>query len=417
MTSLYDLLSSSPLPLYLNPHDLLQLACCCHQLHHLITADSHFDENNWRGIYESKYHKITTSKGGRSNREYYHDLFRSNLKRRTERFTQTEDGGSHIPVSRHLTPATGPLHLMDGWGAAVLLHGKPLAYNWPCDHIWSIDRLFCTEDRDISQASKDESQKLGHVLNQGLIQPEEPLTVQFKRLVDLLGRGEYLFELHPSDSEWTMTAKRNVRPYSTIAYEETPGNRRYAMNFNYHSNDCPWSTQSVRKLDESRIEYYKKEIEKGRRPIVLGALPKQMPVDTDFPMPSDIFILDGHHKYLAYHEKNIQPAWLMVKRLRQNSDEDFITVDDRNSRLTRENLRGGELQATSEETTCFQMVKKVAFEETYEEDIQPEDLEKMKRGEMEAPYHSQLHQWQLWQQQWKEYVDKYGPSAISKLKN
>jgi len=130
IVTLQHLISHSPLPLYLSIQQFGTLARCSSQLQELISKDDHFDENAWRAIYRRDFYQIKGVAEDRVWRDQYRTMLSSVVTRRTEEYIQKHDG---------------PLQLMDEWGAAVLMHGRPLAYVWPVDHVYSIDKLFVSD--------------------------------------------------------------------------------------------------------------------------------------------------------------------------------------------------------------------------------------------------------------------------------
>ncbi len=70
------------------------------------------------------------------------------------------------------------------------------------------------------------------------------------------------------------------------------------------TEDCFVATQPKEKLNSKRINYFKKEIKAGKRPFVLVYRDDYDPIN-DF--MSQNYLLDGHHKLMAYQELGIAP--------------------------------------------------------------------------------------------------------------
>jgi len=90
-------------------------------------------------------------------------------------------------------------------------------------------------------------------------------------------------------------------------------------------------TQPTEKLDADRIVYYEDQIKQGVRPIavVYGYLVKT----THATLSVQNFILDGHHKLLAYEHLKMQPALLRIEKLYGSEKEIEIKDIDEHAEL------------------------------------------------------------------------------------
>ncbi len=71
-------------------------------------------------------------------------------------------------------------------------------------------------------------------------------------------------------------------------------------------------TQSETTINNARIEYYKRIIESGKRPIVI--LTDAEYSEGNQLLETHFFIVDGHHKILAYNQLGIEPRVLSITR-------------------------------------------------------------------------------------------------------
>ena len=80
------------------------------------------------------------------------------------------------------------------------------------------------------------------------------------------------------------------------------------------------ATQPTESIDEGRVKYFKKEIKRGKRPFAIIINKKTtIPYDEEW---SDNYILDGHHKLIAYNELKIYPPLLVITRYEEKDKFD-----------------------------------------------------------------------------------------------
>ena len=83
------------------------------------------------------------------------------------------------------------------------------------------------------------------------------------------------------------------------------------------------ATQSEESLNKERIKYFENEIKNGSRPAVIifnCELPKQA-------LYSGNFIIDGHHKILAYKNLDIEPPIIEIKYLPKSRKEVYYDIE------------------------------------------------------------------------------------------
>ncbi len=133
------------------------------------------------------------------------------------------------------------------------------------------------------------------------------LLTLFETYKPLLKSGLYRFFYSPPH-QFTVTgfsSNRMLKPFSLQVYNPVQDSRSSL----YLEEGVFMFAQSMETIDEERVEYYKKQILKGRKPtiIALGMQPKEEGSDDVYSQFKDSypqFIIDGHHKALAYKQIN-----------------------------------------------------------------------------------------------------------------
>ena len=136
-------------------------------------------------------------------------------------------------------------------------------------------------------ARNEEYEKM---VNNGEINLSKPLTKQFEHILNLLNNSKYKLEL---------CFTYNVEISSPI-------NLKSKIKFSENYGGGPTFVQTQLKVNKDTLKEYKKAIQGGIRPIAV-----LLQVEND----SISYILDGHHKLLAYKELGIEPKILMVTKL------------------------------------------------------------------------------------------------------
>ncbi|WPC43404.1 hypothetical protein [Clostridium sp. JS66] len=83
------------------------------------------------------------------------------------------------------------------------------------------------------------------------------------------------------------------------------------------------ATQPFSEINKERVAYFEKEIKKGNRPaaIIYNCYLKEQDDE------SADFVLDGHHKLLAYQNLKIHPPIIEIKYLPQSRDEVYFNIE------------------------------------------------------------------------------------------
>jgi len=123
--------------------------------------------------------------------------------------------------------------------------------------------------------------------------------------------GDYVLEYYTATQDWSFYRDTSIDLLNVKTKERYGGNvegmkliDKTTYGFYSYSEDCFIATQPTEKLNSKRIRYFKKEIKAGKRPFVLVYRNNYDPIN-DF--ISQNYLLDGHHKLMAYQELGIAP--------------------------------------------------------------------------------------------------------------
>lgn len=124
----------------------------------------------------------------------------------------------------------------------------------------------------------------------------------------LLKSGVYRVFYSPPHSFEVMNNFHNTRKLKPFGLylPESKDNPRPSL---YLDEGIFMSTQSIETIDEDRVKYYEEQILNGKQPTIvsLGIQPKDESTDdvySQFKESYPQFILDGHHKSIAYNNIN-----------------------------------------------------------------------------------------------------------------
>jgi len=185
----------------------------------------------------------------------------------------------------------------DRAACGLFLEGKPFAFNW-ADCAGSIGQDLC---RFAASGNRGTVLDLAEVTAQ-LPAKQEMLSSRILSLLQQFPDGVYRLSLSP------MAAGENW-----IEYEIDDGTEKdtpYPHFSGYYPfadeiyGGCTWiTTQPIDRLDEDRIAHFWYAIEKGDRPFAITAAVEGGMCE---------FILDGHHKLMAYAYARVLPWRLSI---------------------------------------------------------------------------------------------------------
>jgi len=204
---------------------------------------------------------------------------------------------------------------------------KPRAVDWP-DHGGSVARYFAC--LPLNKWDKELQNEIESRVSK--VQSIEDL--KNSGFLDLLETGEYQFEIY-KDQPTSITYNTNLyNSNETIHWwtKKQLGNHRGAKPY-FLSSFYPYGlqlmfTQPFETLDPDRIKHYEEEIKKGERPMAIAIrvmIGKQESEDSyqDTSYNSTKYILDGHHKLVAYQNLNIKPNFILINRTNNGTANEY----------------------------------------------------------------------------------------------
>lgn len=202
---------------------------------------------------------------------------------------------------------------------------KPRICDWP-DHGGSVARYFaCLPFNKWDKEMQDEIEN--RVSNVNSIEE-----LKSSRFLELLENGEYEFEIWREKETQLLY---NVQLYNTneivkLWHKREIGDSRFAkpygLNGFYPYGRQLMFTQPIETLDLERVQYYEQKIKKGERPLAISIRVKRANQDDEETYQENDFnttkyVLDGHHKLVAYKNLNIKPSYIVINRLQSKSGD------------------------------------------------------------------------------------------------
>jgi len=173
----------------------------------------------------------------------------------------------------------------DGWASALFVDGRAVLLNW-CDCQGSVGQEFSL----IEGANLEASVKsFRSVVEDG----PDPVVALASQIAPLLGHfrsGRYRLILLPLTQD-DYGQDWEDQPYGAIQWYYP--NRGVTL----------LPTQPNEALDQERVLWFEREIAAGRRPVVITAGINGGVCE---------FVLDGHHKQVAYGRAGVQPIRLCI---------------------------------------------------------------------------------------------------------
>ncbi|MCU0433640.1 MAG: hypothetical protein MUC87_09330 [Bacteroidia bacterium] len=214
-------------------------------------------------------------------------------------------------MKTHIENGKGIIDILSDGFVTCLKVRKPIAADW-YDCAGSAGKYFaCTANYEPL------AKEFGATLINGTDEEIEYAVLNF---MNLFSSGEYLVFID-----------RNKRTDIELHYQyfpsENPGNFKY--NYYNPMGDNLMFTQSAEHIKPSRVKHYENLIERGLRPkaVVFQAVFNEYGTYKDGSewmrtTESPMFILDGHHKLLAYQNLNVDPEFVLISKER-NGEEEF----------------------------------------------------------------------------------------------
>lgn len=203
---------------------------------------------------------------------------------------------------------------------------KPRAVDWP-DYRGSVGRYYaCLPFNEWDQEMQNE-------IDNRVSSVKSIDDLKNSGFLELLESGEYEFELW-NDKETSLIHNTNLFNSNETIYrwhKQRVGQHRVQEPFSLYGF-YPYGrqlifTQPFESLNPKRVKYYEEEIKNGKRPLAISIRVKRgIQDDEDSYQNTDKntikYILDGHHKLVAYQNLKINPSYIVINRvLRENSND------------------------------------------------------------------------------------------------
>jgi uncharacterized protein (TIGR02996 family) len=173
----------------------------------------------------------------------------------------------------------------------LLVEGKPVALNWD-DCRGSVGQYLVFTGHP---CRSDYVRQLREFVA-GNVDEGRPLADQIEPLLAVFAPGTYRLTYSPSTVEEAIAV---VECSSQLI-----ANRELVDYYPFGLRNLI-GTQTRESLDADRVAFYRKQIRRGQRPIVLT---------TSAETPWCEFVIDGHHKLAAYTEQQVKPTILNIDR-------------------------------------------------------------------------------------------------------
>ncbi|MEZ5044981.1 MAG: hypothetical protein R2828_34105 [Saprospiraceae bacterium] len=212
--------------------------------------------------------------------------------------------------------------ICDGFVSTIQLYERSITATWP-DCSGSIGRYIASSN---FQNKELIANNLNHSLNNSDKEGSESLIPEFLKLFT---NGNYQVTFHNEIKEFDLQYVGKYEEYKNFTYNYYPSVDR---NFLF--------SQDAESLDRDRIDRYKLLIEKGERPIAIIYSHLYL-LEKEFEWKflyndnvwSDEFIIDGHHKMVAYDELRISPNYFHIRKILKSSNLDFNSFKSVNGLL------------------------------------------------------------------------------------
>lgn len=233
--------------------------------------------------------------------------------------------GNYIRINNGLNIIS--LHCADS--IEYLQINKPLSVKWFAGHGTILEYFvnlppeYKIDDSYINSLKEDYTNK------------EDLLFVDLHPLLSILEDGIYEVNFHSGDLPpfFQFLKDKNGNPYWSLDMCSQYTSGRNFINLkkdaeikidettNLIYEPILLGTQPMNKVNKDRVNHYKKIISKGDRPfaIIIGSSNKH------FEAFSPSYIIDGHHKLLAYKELKIFPH--LVEIIKQGYPNEFIDTE------------------------------------------------------------------------------------------
>jgi len=237
--------------------------------------------------------------------------------------------------------------------------GSYIKFNYPLTVVWSdnrgsVGKYFCVLPYNEEYRTTFKN-KINENLNQDFTEDIEGLHEILKPLLPIFKNGDYnlsfylnkekeFFQYQTSSDNFSKThfyelevvfAQKTTDLYNIekVKSEHKSFLKKNEISKKYYPSDIleystdgiytGWqsffATQPIENIDQNRVKYFEEKINDGERPFAIIFNACLAPEDFD----SSYFILDGHHKLLAYQNLGLYPPIALITYLPNSEDMEF----------------------------------------------------------------------------------------------
>jgi hypothetical protein len=192
--------------------------------------------------------------------------------------------------------------LSDGFVTCLKIR-KPIAADW-YDNGGSAGKYF---------AFTPQYEPIAKAFNDVLINGDDA------QILDSMSRFLQLF----SAGEYSVYIDRNNRTDYELHFAYGQSEDQPGFSYGYYNPGGAnlMFTQPYARIDHGKVKEYETMIANGQRPKAVVFEAHFNDFDIGESVDSPMYILDGHHKLLAYKNLNIQPEYVLITKTRTGKDE------------------------------------------------------------------------------------------------
>ncbi|WP_255155904.1 toxin-antitoxin system YwqK family antitoxin [Ferruginibacter sp. HRS2-29] len=210
--------------------------------------------------------------------------------------------------------------------------GSYFSFRAPLSVVWgdcrgSIGKYFCLLPYDQEYRNALRDKLLGH-LNTDFSENLQGLYDLLSPIFPLFQSGEYYLSFASMDSitleitEATDIAKTEEKQKEHKLAMQAKDPTYYISNIleystynNYEVDTSLYAKQPMSSIDQTRVQYFEEKISSGERPLVI------LFQSSIGDLYSEYFVLDGHHKLLAYQKLGVNPPAAFITYAPQTEEE------------------------------------------------------------------------------------------------
>ncbi|WP_196888425.1 hypothetical protein [Aureivirga sp. CE67] len=213
----------------------------------------------------------------------------------------------------------------------------PLSFSW-YDCAGSLAKYLCIFP-DKNNFRETVRNKIQMNLNKDFTNDKDSLFELLEPILSLFENGEYSLSFCNSENrqffyyrtsfdnfekkhlksfyiEFAIEKDENFKPDKNLRIDS------YTYNYYDLNSICFIATEPKSNINWDRVKYFEEEIKKGKRPFAIIFSSDFISKTSEADWISEYFILDGHHKLIAYSNLKIYPAIALITKI-NNSEFDL----------------------------------------------------------------------------------------------